>query len=264
MLTRIIYGLVLLPLVVIIVNFGGLPLRISLFFLSVISLYELYKSIFPKRSLLDYFGYIFIFFYYFFINTVVYYFFVFTLVWIIINLIYMVLNFNKINLEKCICYIVLPIYTAVFLSTIYLVREISAYLVWFIFLSSWGSDTFCYFVGKFFGTRKLAKNLSPNKTIEGSIGGIVGACLVGVFYAIFFPNNYYYLLSINLIIMYAIIFSVLALFSQIGDLVASAIKRQNDVKDFGDLIPGHGGVMDRFDSILLTAPVFYIFITFTL
>lgn len=123
---------------------------------------------------------------------------------------------------------------------------------WLILLTAFGSDIFAYFTGVFFGKHKMAPHLSPKKTWEGAIGGIVGSTAVcWIFGAIFFPEN-----VINCII----IGLIGAPISMLGDLTASAYKRKMGIKDYGNLIPGHGGIMDRFDSILFTAPFVYYYV----
>ena len=124
----------------------------------------------------------------------------------------------------------------------------------YIFTSAWGSDTFAYLIGKKFGKHKLTP-ISPKKTVEGAIGGIVGALLFSLVYTVVI-NNFMHL-SINYLHI-AIITSVLAIIGEIGDLAASGIKRYCGIKDFSDLLPGHGGMLDRIDSLLLITPFAYI------
>ena len=149
------------------------------------------------------------------------------------------------------------LYVAVMLSYIYKTRclEGGGWLVGLIFLSSWGSDTCAYCVGMLFGKHKMAPVLSPKKSIEGAVGGVLGAALLGAIYAAatgaYNPN------PAHTPLIYAIICGVGALVSMVGDLAASAIKRQENIKDYGTLIPGHGGILDRFDSVIFTAPVIY-------
>ena len=148
-------------------------------------------------------------------------------------------------------------YACVPFSFVYLTRglENGIYLVWLIFISSWICDTCAYFVGVTLGKHKLAPVLSPKKSIEGAIGGVAGSALVGALFAWIFllPVSG----EVSAIWMVAVISGVGAVISQVGDLAASAIKRNHDIKDYGKLIPGHGGVMDRFDSVLFTAPIIY-------
>lgn len=126
--------------------------------------------------------------------------------------------------------------------------------MWLIFLSSWGCDTCAYCVGVLFGKHKMAPKLSPKKSVEGGVGGIAGAALLGALFA--FLMNRWGGAQANPL-HYAVICGSGGVISQIGDLAASAIKRNHDIKDYGKLIPGHGGILDRFDSVIFTAPVIY-------
>lgn len=124
-----------------------------------------------------------------------------------------------------------------------------------VFISAWGSDVFAYLVGSLCGKHKLAKELSPAKSVEGFIGGLVGGALLGLAFGLLFRNHFVgYPNPVLFVTALSLIGSVT---SVIGDLSASAFKRDTGNKDFGHLIPGHGGILDRFDSILFTAPVIY-------
>ena len=150
-------------------------------------------------------------------------------------------------------------YVSVMLSYLYQVRILpdGGYFVVLIFLSSWGNDTLAYCTGMLFGKHKMSPKLSPKKSVEGLIGGIIGAGLLGAIYG--FGFNMFVRPIDNLPLLLFVICAVGAIPAVIGDLAASAIKRNNEVKDYGKLIPGHGGVMDRFDSMIFTAPiVFYL------
>lgn len=103
----------------------------------------------------------------------------------------------------------------------------------------------------------MAPVLSPKKSIEGAIGGVVGAAVLGAVYASVFADK---ITINNPVIVFAVICAVGALISMVGDLTASAIKRNHDIKDYGRLIPGHGGIMDRFDSVIYVAPVIWILV----
>lgn len=132
------------------------------------------------------------------------------------------------------------------------------YYIWYLFLATWGSDAFAYLIGVKFGKHKYSK-ISPKKSVEGAIAGIVsGVCLMLIATIIF--NNYFDL-GINYIYI-AFIGLLLTVIGQIGDLVASSIKRSVNVKDFSNLLPGHGGIVDRFDSVIFAAP--FAFFLFTL
>ena len=153
-------------------------------------------------------------------------------------------------------------YVPVMLSFLYQTRSMhdGVYLVWLIFLSSWGCDTCAYCVGMLLGKHKLAPVLSPKKSIEGAVGGVAGAALLGAGYALLYGDKM--LEVVSPVVTCAAACAIAAVISQVGDLAASAIKRNHNVKDYGHLIPGHGGVLDRFDSMIFTAPAIYFALTF--
>lgn len=144
----------------------------------------------------------------------------------------------------------------VFIPLIYM-SEHGKLLIWYLAISAWGTDTFAYLVGIKFGKHKLTP-ISPKKSIEGSIGGIVGSTLIAIIYTYFINKICNAGISYFTITGIAVVLSVL---SQIGDLAASSIKRYVDIKDFGKIIPGHGGMLDRIDSILFIAPFAYFLLT---
>lgn len=163
-------------------------------------------------------------------------------------------------------------YGPVCLSFIYLTREFVTgaagggnaagfYVVWLILFSSWGCDTCAYCIGMLFGKHKMSPVLSPKKSVEGAVGGVVGAAALGALYGLAIRERFG---DERVIGFFALICGVGALISMVGDLAASAIKRNADIKDYGKLIPGHGGVMDRFDSVIFTAPVIYFMAVFLL
>jgi phosphatidate cytidylyltransferase len=123
-----------------------------------------------------------------------------------------------------------------------------ARLVLLVFIVCWIADTAAYFAGRAFGRRKLAPSLSPGKTVEGSLAGLVAAAVVGSAFGRAFglPLSHALLVS-----------AAMGLFGQVGDLAKSRLKREAGVKDFGSLFPGHGGVLDRFDSLLFNSPLAY-------
>ena len=130
--------------------------------------------------------------------------------------------------------------------------------IFVIFIGSWITDTCAYFTGLAIGKHKLAPSVSPKKTIEGSIGGVVGVTVILAAYAAVFGNI---MDSITANVSAAVCIGLICgVISQFGDLCASVIKRENNIKDFGKIMPGHGGVMDRFDSFIFVAPVVYYFL----
>lgn len=146
-------------------------------------------------------------------------------------------------------------------SSILLLRRApnGAYLYLLVFLSAWLTDTGAYFTGVFFGKHKLIPDVSPKKTVEGAIGGIITCVLTFLVYGFIVqkiggPAPHYLRL--------AIVGALVSAASMLGDLIASLVKRKYDIKDYGKLFPGHGGVLDRFDSVLATAPILWILIDY--
>lgn len=124
-------------------------------------------------------------------------------------------------------------------------------MIWVMFIGTWASDTFAYFTGSAIGRHKLAPSISPNKTVEGFLGSVVGTTASVAALGVFF--------SLPVMEMAALGF-VISIVATLGDLVESVAKRETHIKDSGRIIPGHGGVWDRFDSVLFTAPLVYYFV----
>ncbi|MCM1246374.1 MAG: phosphatidate cytidylyltransferase, partial [Roseburia sp.] len=143
-------------------------------------------------------------------------------------------------------------------SYIYQTRCLSYghWFVWLILIGASGSDTFAYLTGMLVGKHHFSE-LSPKKTIEGCLGGVAGAALLAVIYSFFIPEQAVAALQINIQLLFACIGALCSVVSQIGDLAASAVKRNYGIKDYSNLIPGHGGILDRFDSILFVGPFVY-------
>ena len=165
---------------------------------------------------------------------------------------------DKIKFEQ----IALAFFTAIFLSlsfsSIVLLRDIPkighyAYIL--IFIGAWVSDTFAYFTGMLLGKHKLIPKISPKKTVEGSVGAVVFCAAAFALYGFILAK--YFALESNILVL-ALVGAVISCVSQLGDLCMSAIKRNYAVKDFGRIFPGHGGVLDRFNSILAVAPVLFL------
>jgi phosphatidate cytidylyltransferase len=148
-------------------------------------------------------------------------------------------------------------YVAVMLSYVYQIRVLPGglYLAFLVFLCSWGCDTCAYCVGKLIGKHKMSPKLSPKKSVEGAVGGVAGSALLTALYSSVFRAGMG--IQTREILLLALIAAIAGLISMVGDLTASAIKRNYDIKDYGSLIPGHGGILDRFDSMIITAPIIY-------
>ena len=147
-------------------------------------------------------------------------------------------------------------YVPFFLMFLTLTRQLTSgeYYVWYIFGGAWVTDTFAYLIGRKFGKHKFSK-ISPNKSIEGAIAGIIAAATFFGGYTAFLIQKEIASFSIVLMVLLGALLSVV---SQVGDLIASSIKRYCETKDFGKILPGHGGVLDRFDSIIMLSPLMYI------
>jgi phosphatidate cytidylyltransferase len=146
---------------------------------------------------------------------------------------------------------------APFAAVLIMRESFGIFHVWLIFIAAWGCDTGAYFTGRAFGKRKLAPNLSPNKTVAGAVGGTLIAAALAAAYALILRHLGIW--APGSIIPFAVYGLMGAILAQAGDLTASAIKRRKEIKDFGRIIPGHGGILDRFDSILFVAPFALIF-----
>lgn len=130
-------------------------------------------------------------------------------------------------------------------------------LIWFVIFTAWGTDAIAYIVGKNFGKHKFSK-VSPNKTVEGCIGGVIGAVILSLICA--YVMNTYFNTEIAYLTI-AVLSAILSVIGQVGDFSASVIKRYFDIKDFSELFPGHGGMIDRIDSVMFIAPFAYFLLT---
>lgn len=147
------------------------------------------------------------------------------------------------------------IYIAFCIGSMSMVRNLEngKILIWYIFWAGWATDVFAYAIGRRFGKHKFSK-VSPKKSIEGCIAGTIGAIIVALVYT-YFINLYS---SVDYSYIHIVVISlILSLVGQVGDFAASTIKRYVEIKDYSNLIPGHGGMLDRIDSIMFIAPFAY-------
>lgn len=263
--TRLISGILLTIIALLTIISGGHILFATILMISIIGMAELYKISDVNLKLPGFIGYAAAIAYYallLFDKTK--YITLLTIAFLIVLMIAYVFTYPKFRAEQIMLTFFGLFYVAFMLSYVYQIRmlEQGAFTVWLVFVCSWGCDTCAYCVGMLLGKHKMAPKLSPKKSIEGAIGGVVGAALLGTVYALavnFFAKD------VNVsVLQYAIISGVGAMISQVGDLAASAIKRNHDIKDYGKLIPGHGGILDRFDSVIFTAPIIYYMAIFLL
>lgn len=268
--TRLASGVVLVIIALLTMSIGGAPLALVLLAISMVAYRELTKALMVTtdgRSLngLEITGLLGVVLYYgnlYFSDREILLLMCIVGVFLAVMFVY-VMKFPKYKAEQVVAAFFAFLYAPVMLSFVYLTRMCpqGIYIVWMILISSWGCDTCAYVVGKLIGKKKIFPQLSPKKSLEGCIGGVAGAALIGGLYGHFFVEQVFPDQTIMWII--AFICGVGAVMSQVGDLAASAIKRNHNIKDYGRLIPGHGGIMDRFDSMIVTAPMIF-FLTITM
>jgi len=256
--TRLLSGILLVIIALATIISGGDVLFATLLLISFIGTTGSYRVLEISGTLLGGAGYIAAVVYYLLIrmnraDLVV----MLTIALLIVLMMIYVFTYPKYRSEQVMLAFFGLFYVAFMLSYVYQIRMLpqGAFIVWLVFLCSWGCDTCAYCVGMLIGKHKMAPKLSPKKSIEGAVGGVVGAALLGAAYAA--AINHFAAGTDANVIQYAIICGVGALISMVGDLAASAIKRNHDIKDYGNLIPGHGGILDRFDSVIFTAPIIY-------
>lgn len=173
------------------------------------------------------------------------------LIFIMLLLAYTVLSKNKFSFLDAGFVLMASAYLSVGFYFLIALRLEGLDYLFFVLLVIWATDSGAYFVGRFLGNKKLWPEISPNKTIEGAVGGILVSIVTGIIFHLIHPFEY------NLIILVIIVIAI-SVVGQIGDLVASAYKRYFNIKDSGKILPGHGGILDRLDSLLFVAPFLYI------
>ena len=252
--TRLISGVVLVAIALVTIGLGNWVLFATLLLVSLIGARELYQAMKVSKkgfSLLELGGYAGIILYYlgmvfleekFHLAAI--------LAGLVILMFIYVFRYPEYHAHQVMAAFFGIVYVGVMLSCVYQARMLPGghFHVWLIFLCSWCCDTCAYCAGMLFGKHKMAPVLSPKKSVEGAVGGVAGAVLLGVIFAAVTKGP---------AAEYAGICGAGALISMVGDLAASAVKRNMEIKDYGKLIPGHGGILDRFDSVIFTAPVIY-------
>lgn len=224
---------------------------------TIIALTEMYKclGLFKENKMLAVIGYVFSLIYLginlvlkrkLFLNFQV-------VAYMMTLFVYMVLTHDKTSFEKAAKSFMATVYiTVCFVHIVFVRRETAGFfLIWLVFLTAWMTDTFAYAFGMLFGKHKLIPNVSPKKSVEGAIGGVIGCIAINVLITYIVSVNTGLVVNyLNLIVM----LFIASIVSQFGDLAASCIKRDEDIKDFGNIMPGHGGILDRCDSVLFVAP----------
>ncbi len=255
--TRLLSGIVLMVVALVVLIFGDFGLLAVLGLLSLIGMYELLRVLKMEKHPISIVAYL---------GTVAQYVLMYLypgrwtmgifILSLVVMLIIYVLQYPGYKVDKVAYGLLSMIYVGYMLSYVYQTRclENGNWFVWLIVIGAWGSDTCAYVVGMLFGKHHFSE-LSPKKTIEGCIGGVVGAGLIGFLVSLFFPYENAFILPA--MIVFPLVAMIAAVISQFGDLAASAVKRNYEIKDYGNLIPGHGGILDRFDSVIFVAPFVY-------
>ncbi|MBO4390950.1 MAG: phosphatidate cytidylyltransferase [Lachnospiraceae bacterium] len=263
---RTLSGIVILIVAVILIFPGGYVTWAGAVLLSLMAMFELYRVFGIEKKLLGIVGYLTAIFYYITILPIP----GFSLpagLWVGVTVLAVfsvyVIRYTDYKLQQFLGAILAPFYIAFMMSHLYLIRMMDhgLWLIWVPVVAACGCDIFAYVIGSKFGKHKMAPVLSPKKSKEGSVGGVVAATILGVIYGAVL--DYFIADYSGMIWKCALICLAGSIICEIGDLAASAIKRQMDVKDYGNLIPGHGGILDRFDSLLFTGvTVYYILLLF--
>ena len=191
---------------------------------------------------------------------------------VLLSLVIMVLDFERLKFEQVVCSLFSAFAVSSALSCVVLFRDVykafpalytkadGVFYILFAFFCAWFTDGFALFAGMALGKHKLAPKISPKKTVEGAVGGVIGG--IGTCVALYYVFKLKFGLSEHITLPYVILSALfLSVLSIFGDLAASTIKRHHGVKDFGNLLPGHGGVMDRFDSSVFVFSALYGIIT---
>lgn len=255
---RIITAVIAAALFIPIVVLGGLPFTILVYAMAAVGLFEILRM--KGLSIFSIHGFITLFALFAFLlpskwsvplmQTTGYTKIDLALIAVLLLLTYTVVVKNRYTFEDAAFSILGALYVGIGFFYFIETRSVGTEFVIFALLIIWTTDSGAYFTGKKFGKKKLWPEISPNKTIEGFLGGIAAAIIFAVVFQWITPISSSY----TILIIVTILASV---FGQVGDLVESALKRQFNVKDSGNILPGHGGILDRFDSLLFVLPLLH-------
>ena len=253
--TRVLSGLIMLPLLLIL-YFGGYVLFAACLLIGVMGVREFYNG-FREMDVKPSFGIAVVMAVALYAMNFIGVKYEWYMLWffavVLVSLLYL-FNIEHRKLEDAMATITGIFYVVFFSFHVTLVDQTGPYsnMIWLIVLTAFGTDVMAYFTGFLLGKHKLCPKISPKKTVEGSVGGIIGSIVLsGIFGYFFMPE----------ILVHCLVIGLLGgIVSQFGDLTASIFKRKMGIKDYGNLIPGHGGILDRFDSVLFTGPMVYYYI----
>lgn len=259
--TRVISAIIGIILLIFLLLSPKYLFSIALFFVTIIGLNELFNAMKVSSSSFKLIGFLTAIPFMFFYNDANI--FKFSLYLLIIGAFTLVvLEYSKRSVQDIYITVVGSLFVVFLISHILKVYDLyyGNLLIWLIFLSAWSTDTFAFFFGKKFGKHKIT-SISPNKTVEGSIAGLIASIIIITIYGYILQT--YYNISFP-IYHYIAMGTLCGILAQFGDLSASLLKRSANVKDFGNFMPGHGGFIDRFDSILFIAPTIYYYLYFVM
>lgn len=251
--TAIAFGAIFLPVTI----YGGLPITILAYLLASIALYEVLKM--RKINIFSVPGLVSLLLLWVImvpqqlrdiIEVIRYSKIEFVLLAVLLFLTYTVATKNRFTFDDVGFSILATLYVGIGFYFFIETREAGLVYIFYSLFIIWATDSGAYFIGRAMGKTKLWPEISPNKTIEGSVGGVICALIVAALFVLFSNIDATFL-------QLSIITIVLSVFGQIGDLVESALKRHYVVKDSGTLLPGHGGILDRFDSLLFVWPLLH-------
>ncbi len=254
---RIASAIVALPAVFFLIYIGGLWYSLLIWLIAMIGIREITNMFQPASKVPEYYGYVGVtaLFAALYQNDL-------AIILVVISIIFLLsalnlfVRFQKTSLEESSSIFWGIIYVGGLLGYLLLMRITFAFeFTILLFVVVWANDTFAYFAGGKWGKRKLAPVVSPGKTVEGALGGLFGPVIF--LSVLYFFIGQYYPLSLSLTLVLTVYITI---FAQIGDLIESALKRKLKTKDSGGIIPGHGGILDRFDSIMFAAPFTYFFL----
>lgn len=251
-LTRTATAIVGIVLLYFILKYRGIYLSASLLILSLVGIFEMKKCLLKiDIKISDYLLYFFCIIL-FLIRTVPSFKIFYNFRNISILLVLLISFVENLDIDKNLDNAVFTLFSYIYIAVIFdLMYELNILYIVLIFIMAFATDTFAYLVGISIGRHKLIPKVSPKKSVEGAVGGIVGSVILGILWLNY--NNFSY----DFLTVIFLIFTSVS--SQLGDLIASKIKRVTGIKDYGNIFPGHGGVLDRFDSILAVTVLIYLF-----
>lgn len=259
---RVITAVIALAVFIPILMVGGVAVELTGALLAVVGVYEMFRmkglNIVSFEGILSALGAIFLVLpkerYFFFLpantdSTMLFYFTVMLLLGA------SVISKNMYTVDEAGFPVLVSLYVGIGFREFVNARSESLIILMFGLLIVWATDIGAYMIGRKYGKRKLWPEISPNKTIEGALGGIISSVVVTFIYVMLFSKQQNFVYPLPVLLLFTVVFSIVG---QFGDLVESAIKRYFNVKDSGNILPGHGGILDRFDSMLFVFPIMHL------